>query len=241
MKPRTQQRATTSKKRTHSNRRSTIPSPNKHSLSRPVAVSPTVKTGQTAPSGLSAPSTIFNYPGTALVWAEPFNRIYPKVIPGDIKRATEWFRQVTGREVGEITLHPKLAKLASEVPAGVKVRFIGGCLAFEIWLAPQLQTLKAEQPAQKPATLPEVSRQPPTILSPINRKKSEGDKIKVSVAKESRGRKHIALPLGEIKKLASQGYGAKAIASRLRDDNHQVSYKTIQRLLPSIIQPELKK
>jgi hypothetical protein len=78
-------------------------------------------------------------------------------------------------------------------------------------------------------------------MSTVNRAKNTVDIIKPpppirTVGK--RGPKHIDLPEEMIKQLAHNGMGSKAIATRLRVQGIEVSYKTIQRFLSSDQAPE---
>lgn len=71
-------------------------------------------------------------PDTVMVWCEAMNRRELRLAEGDVARAIS---SVQGQPVKAITLHPKNAMFASEVPDGIPVNYSGGCLAFEIWLS----------------------------------------------------------------------------------------------------------
>lgn len=81
------------------------------------------------------------------------------------------------------------------------------------------------------STPPRAAVQAPTI-------EIKGDEIKGRMKGElgklprcGHGRKCLALPIDLIAALNDQGFGAKAIANRLKDRDIFVSYKTIQRQL----------
>ena len=79
-----------------------------------------------------------------------------------------------------------------------------------------------------------VSGIPPRIMSTLNSKKTEVDIINPEVRLnryEKRGPKTKKLPAKKINDLARKGLGSKAIATQLRLDGFNVSYKTIQRRL----------
>jgi hypothetical protein len=70
-----------------------------------------------------------------LVWSEPLERAKAKVIAGDIFKSLAWYKNQTGQDAKLMVLHPSLKELADIVPEGIEVSYLGGCLAWEIWLA----------------------------------------------------------------------------------------------------------
>ena len=171
------------------------------------------------------------------VWAEPIERRPLQLVTGDIKEAINCFRDKTGQEAKLIILHPSNKHLANEVGDGIRVDYLGGCLAFEVWLSsednsgtpvPDTQVVTesiSETPkAQSIASYPETKK---STLNPI---KSRVDFFR------PRGRpktyKKRLLPDDKIKQLHHEGMGAKAIATQLKTEQGiDVSYKTIQRVL----------
>lgn len=71
-----------------------------------------------------------------------------------------------------------------------------------------------------------------SILSTSNEKLAKVDKIKPSPT--TRGRKKKGLPEELIKQLQGKGMGSKAIATKLKEQGIDVSYKTVQRFLARI-------
>lgn len=83
-----------------------------------------------------------------------------------------------------------------------------------------------------------VSQLGQEIMSTLKVKKSEVDIIQPTVLKnysQKRGPKFQTLPDGFIRELASEGLGAKAITTQLKDRGYSVSYKTIQRRLAGMV------
>ncbi len=80
-------------------------------------------------------------------------------------------------------------------------------------------------------TTPQVQGQGALIMSTLNDKKSEVDKINPTLHRDGRGRKPQPLPVERIKQLAFAGMGSKEIATKLKGEGCSVSYKTIQRRL----------
>jgi len=80
-----------------------------------------------------------------------------------------------------------------------------------------------------------VSQHGQGIMSTLADEKITVDIIQASVSKKARfprGRKKIVLPKEQIKRMLSEGYGTKAIATRLKREHEiTVSYKTIQRTI----------
>ncbi len=174
--------------------------------------------------------------GEMIVWCEPMERAKPKVVGSDIPKALAWFKEKTGQDAKKICLHPSLASL--EVPEGIQVELVGGCLAWEVWLSDDGSVVPARI-TQADVILGHenaevVSSYPPGIMSTLTGKKSEVDIIQPSVGKvtrEKRGPKFTELPEDLIRQLAGEGMGSKAIASRLKAEGLEISYKTIQRRL----------
>jgi hypothetical protein len=79
-------------------------------------------------------------------------------------------------------------------------------------------------------TTRQVQEQGALIMSTLNDKKSEVDKINLT-PRDGRGRKPQPLPVERIKQLALDGMGSKAIAHQLQTEGIAVSYKTVQRRL----------
>jgi len=50
-------------------------------------------------------------------------------------------------------------------------------------------------------------------------------------SKTARGRPRSNIPVGEIKKLSEQGFGAKAISGQLKAKGYSVSFRTLHRIL----------
>ena len=96
---------------------------------------------------------------------------------------------------------------------------------------PQRSPVEAKN---KPRSQYQVSRVGYGIMSPLEHQKSVVDIIRPAVtsrASGKRGPKHRQLPEDLIWRLAGEGYGSKAIATRLKEQGIKVSYKTIQRVL----------
>ena len=68
--------------------------------------------------------------GEWVAWCEPMDRKKMQVIAGDIQKALAWFKGKTGQDAKTICLHPSLSML--EVPEGIHVSYVGGCLAWQI-------------------------------------------------------------------------------------------------------------
>ncbi len=161
-------------------------------------------------------------------WAGGLHHKKLGLVSGDINQA---LRDCGVADV--IILHPKNAFLAGEVPDGVEVRYCTGCLGWEVMLGQRCMGNKGVEVGKG------IAEYPPTNLSPINEKKITVDKIQPreieQKAKSSRGSKVKDLPGDRIGELSRQGYGAKAIASRLREEGVAVSYKTVQRRLQGVL------
>jgi hypothetical protein len=158
-------------------------------------------------------------------------RANPRVCESDIPKALAWFREETRRDAKLIVLHPSLEKLADAVPRGVRVEFAGGCLAWEIWLAAKSEVLPERYGIWGGEGAGVVSQVGAGILSTVNDKKIEVDKIQPTPPVVTRGRKSLKLPTERIRQLALSGMGSKAITRKLRDEGLLVSYKTVQRRL----------
>lgn len=78
---------------------------------------------------------------------------------------------------------------------------------------------------------PQVQEQGALIMSTVNDKKTEVDKINSTPHRDRRGRKPQPLPVERIKQLAFDGMGSKEIATKLKGEGCSVSYKTVQRRL----------
>lgn len=117
-------------------------------------------------------------------------------------------------------------------------RYCNGCYQFlqdEAALLPLTKRPKwlpkAKNSAKK--TIP-VSQDAVLNMSTINAENSQMDIIHSMAAKVTcgkRGPKHRELPVEQIIKLAKQGIGSRAIATRLAKQGISVSYKTIQRII----------
>ncbi len=86
----------------------------------------------------------------------------------------------------------------------------------------------------KPRSQYQVSRVGGGIMSTLGSEKSVVDIIRPAVASRAsgkRGPKHRQLPEDLIWRLAGEGMGSKAIATRLKEQGIKVSYRTIQRVL----------
>ncbi len=116
------------------------------------------------------------------------------------------------------------------------------CLGCYDYLAKEAETLPAgKRPAWIPKK-PEIAGEKPIPVSQhgvLNMSTLDNKKIEVDIihpparvsAIGKRGPKHRDLPEDFIKRLASEGMGSKAIATRLKVEGIGVSYKTIQRIL----------
>jgi len=58
---------------------------------------------------------------------------------GDVAGAITRFKEKTGKEARLINLNPKNEKFAREAPDGVTVAYVGGCLAWEVWLSAEMK------------------------------------------------------------------------------------------------------
>ncbi len=164
--------------------------------------------------------------GEMLTWCEPMYRARMEFVKGDIGKALCWFKDKTGEDARFITLHPRNQRFASEVPEGIAIEYAGGCLSWEVWLAPG--AILGDKRGGG------IAEHPPAIMSTLAGGKFRVDIIHAEVATRElpkRGRKHRELPVDLIEKWQSEGLGSKAIASRLKGEGVVVSYKTIQRLL----------
>ena len=170
---------------------------------------------------------------SVIVWAEPTERTHLHLLSGDIKRACEWFEDITGQEPKMIVLNPKNEHLAEEADEGKKVNYSEGCLFWEIWLAIDDNFIASSQRTESEGKGPKAqdhSRIPYTKMLPIN------EDLAIVNNLGARGRsktyKKRELPEGLIKQLNREGLGLKAIASRLkREKGIKVSHMTIQRVL----------
>lgn len=94
--------------------------------------------------------------------------------------------------------------------------------------------LQRQREQEKPIL---VSTDVVSNMSTLAGKKTEVDIIPPPVREvtevtcEKRGPKHKALPVELINQWTGEGMGSKAIATRLKGEGIEVSYKTIQRLL----------
>ena len=165
------------------------------------------------------------------VYCEPINRQGGKgianITEADIPKAIDWYQANTGQVPKFIALHPSRAGLVDKVPEGIEARFIGGCLAWEIWLS-QHQNLS---PLKEECMLGDSGG----IMSTVADKKFTVDIIQPSVTtttrEKRRGPKHKELPAEKIARWAGEGMGSKTIAAKLKVEGVTISYKTIQRLL----------
>lgn len=87
-----------------------------------------------------------NQPIGTAVWCEPQERKDMSLCPGDIARATSWFKEQTGQEPGLILVHPSKEDMARENAGNITVETLGGVLASEVWLSPAKHFSDLRQP-----------------------------------------------------------------------------------------------
>jgi hypothetical protein len=160
-----------------------------------------------------------------------------QIRPGDIGKALDWYRQNAGVPGRAIRLHPKVMSLAVETPDGVEVIPHAGTLVWSIDVASVVPTTATSIKAiSRGQTVQEVSGVGRANMSTLDDKRTRVDKLEPVTPKRPIGRKPgprpMFLPTDRVRHLAGQGLGAKAIATLLRrDDQLDVSYKTVERLL----------
>lgn len=176
-----------------------------------------------------------------LVWAEPLERQHLRLLSGDIKRALAWFKEKTRekmeteREARLIMLNPENEHLAKEAGDGVEVVFSGGVLRGEVWLSSE-DTFVTPSQRTEPIKVPSKT-QPIEILTEKRKMKmSTLNSPSLTVANfRLRGRpttyKKQKLPEELIKQLGREGMGSKVIASKLKKQGIDVSYRTVHRVL----------
>ncbi len=160
------------------------------------------------------------------IWCETMKRPGLKMAAGDITKALAWFRENTSQYARIITLSPKNECFSKEAGDGVEVRYMGGCLVWEIWLSDG-DEISAEK---APVTVDDH----PVIMATLNGIETEVATIQPSVATRAspkRGRKQKSLPLERIAMLAGQGIGSKGIATMLKAEGVSVGFRTIARIL----------
>ena len=173
--------------------------------------------------------------GPMLTWCEPMLRGNLKLVPGDIRAGLAWFKETTGRDTRLIVLHPKNERYAKEVPEGIAVEFLGGCLAWEVWLSAADKITKAPDGnlgGEKPQG---VVGYTPRIMAIPNPQKNSIAIIKPSVGKvtrEKRGPKQKPLPVELIIKWAGEGMGSQAITTRLKNElGIDIGFRTVARVI----------
>jgi hypothetical protein len=152
-----------------------------------------------------------------------------KLQADDINEAIAFYKEITGHDPVQITLHPKNEALA---PDGFKVEYLGGVLANEVWMAAR-QITKSKTSLENKKV---VAQQGQEIMSTLEDEKPTVDIIQsvtpITTNEMKRGPKHRQLPDDSIRQWASEGAGSKAIASKLKAEHGiTISYKTIQRRL----------
>lgn len=151
---------------------------------------------------------------SAIVWAEPIERGDSRLVVGDITKALAWFRDKTGQEPKLIILNRKNECFAKEAGDGIKVDYLGGCLASEVWLSSADNFVAPKL----------VTGFPDTQLLDKRNKSNMRPMIPL-------GRPIRDLPLEKIAKLRAQGLGARSIAKCLQAEGVRVSFMTIHRAI----------
>lgn len=167
-----------------------------------------------------------------LTWCEPMKRVKPMVVAGDIPLASAWFKEKTGQDARIIYLSPSLSML--EVPDGIEVKYIEGCLAWEIWLSGDSEASTRSMAVSGQGNSKEVSKYPGGIKATVNEEKNTVAIIQPSVGKvirAKRGPKHRALPVELIEQWHDEGLGSKAIAAKLNKKGIKVGFRTVARIL----------
>lgn len=180
-----------------------------------------------------------NYDNCWLTYCEPMDRKTPRVSQTDIPRAIEWYQENTGKLPHLIALSPKNVGFEGSIPDGIELRYVGGVLRGEIWLAasePVPMRLVPSLPKLSPAKIKTVPQDVVLNMQTVKNKKTTVCIIPPTTPKvtreKRRGPKQRDLPVELIERWSGEGMGSKAIAARLkRESDIKVHYSTISRIL----------
>ena len=179
--------------------------------------------------------------GSMIVWAEKSPKQYLELarlelVKGDISRAISWFKDNTGQEPKQICLNPNCERLAVEAGDSIQVNYVGGCLAWEVWLSaeesfktPKLAPLKVDPTQTIDAKDKEVLLHTNAPLEPSVTKPSHGKEIRPIISLGGRPKKNI--PIDLVHKLSEQGLSTTDIAKKLKAKGCIVSRIMVSRIL----------
>ena len=151
-----------------------------------------------------------------VVWCEPIKRGELKVATGDIAKAMTWFKETTGQDAKLIVLHHKNERYAKEAGETVEVKYLGGCLQWEVWLS-------AEDGST--TVLSHLDEALESMVHCDKKKKHTNARV---------GRPYLDLPSKRIQDFVSQGLSCRVIASKLQAEGINVSYRSVHRVIKKL-------
>jgi hypothetical protein len=146
-----------------------------------------------------------------------------KLAPSDIQDALTWYKDITGQDVKLIVLHPKNERYAKEVPEGITLEYVSGCLSWEVWLSPVDNFIRNTQSAPQGLNKSLETPETPLETSVANTRTVTQAYPSISTPQD--------LLQQKIELLAGKGMSTRAIARVLQSEGVKVSHMTVARRL----------